>query len=607
MNITLRISFTVLAAILLQLPCLPMDQAMAQPKAETPDWAKGAVWYQIFPERFRNGDPENDPTAERVGGPEGWSVSDWTGDWYARNDWEQDMGPQFRDLVFTRRYGGDLQGVIDKLGYLQNLGVTAIYFNPIFDAVTLHKYDASVYHHVDRFFGPKPQADAEMMEQEDPGNPETWQWTSADSLFLTLIEEAHKRDIKIVLDGVFNHTGQDFWAFRELKEKQQSAATSEWYDVISYDDPETDENEFDFHGWWGYKGLPEFKELNGNLVEPVKQHIFDISKRWMDPNGDGDPSDGIDGWRLDVAEEVGHPFWKEWHAYIRSINPEVYTTAEIWSRKATEFIAEDEFMASMNYPFLRAVHLFFIKQDYSATQLDTALANIRNLYDRETNLVMQNLMESHDTERLGTMIVNSDHDFKEGSKIEDISNDYDVRKPTAEEYEVQKLVALFQYTYLGSPMVYYGTEAGIWGADDPDDRKPMLWSEFTYDDEINHPFSRRRPRDSNGVNADLLAWYGSIGKLHAERKELKTGNFTTLATDDSTQSIAYLRYQGKEMTLVAINRSGEEATLSISKPEEVRRFSRTWKDAFSGEEFRPSKRNRFTLSVPPMSATVLIN
>ena len=258
-----------------------------------PYWAKGAVWYQIFPERFNNANTANDPTAERIGAPDNWEITSWTSDWYQRTEWEQRMGPQFRDFVFTRRYGGDLQGVIDKLDYLDDLGITAIYFNPVFDAVTLHKYDASMYRHIDRFFGPDPEGDTAIMQQEDPADPSTWQWTSADSLFLQLIEKAHAQNIKIVIDGVFNHTGHDFWAFRELKEKQQQARTKNWYDVISFDDPATpDTSEFDFHGWWGYKGLPEFKEVDGNLVEPVKEHIFAISRRWMDPNGDGDPSDG---------------------------------------------------------------------------------------------------------------------------------------------------------------------------------------------------------------------------------------------------------------------------------------------------------------------------
>mgnify|MGYP002761050365 CR=1 FL=1 len=130
----------------------PPDEAGYQ----APEWARHIIWYQIFPERFCNGDTSNDPTRERVGGPEGWSISPWTGDWYEQSDWEQELGSNFRQGVFKRRYGGDLQGIIDKLDYLQELGVNGLYLNPVFDAVSLHKYDTSHYHHVDRFFGPDP-------------------------------------------------------------------------------------------------------------------------------------------------------------------------------------------------------------------------------------------------------------------------------------------------------------------------------------------------------------------------------------------------------------------------------------------------------------------
>lgn len=575
---------------------------------DIPEWSKGAVWYQIFPERFHNADTSNDPTAERINAPDGWEISPWTGDWYQRAEWEQRMGPQFRDFVFTRRYGGDLQGVIDKIDYLDELGVTAIYFNPVFDAVTLHKYDASMFRHIDRFFGPDPEGDTAIMEQEDPADPSTWQWTSADSLFLGLIEKAHARDINIVIDGVFNHTGQDFWAFRELKQKQEAATTKNWYDVISYDDPATpDTNEFDFRGWWGYKGLPEFNEVEGNLVEPVKEHIFAISRRWMDPNGDGDPSDGIDGWRLDVTEEVGHNFWKEWHQHIRSINPDIYTTAEIWGRNAHEYINEEEFTASMNYPFLRAVHKFFIKEEFTAAQLDTSLANIRNLNAPSTNLAMQNLMASHDTERLATMIVNNDRNFKEGSKIEKSSNDYKVRKPDSTERKIQKLIALFQYTYIGSPMVYYGDEAGMWGADDPDDRKPMVWPEFTYDDEVNHPFSHNRPRDTNGFDQELHNWYRQLGQLRSERSELATGQYKYLETGEE-QVFAFMRHnEHGKIAVVIINRDEEKRKINLQLPADIKRLTGSLENPLTQKSISISKDNSITFQLSPLSSAVFVN
>jgi cyclomaltodextrinase / maltogenic alpha-amylase / neopullulanase len=208
--------------------------ASGQTGSNVPEWSAGLVWYQIFPERFHNGDPSNDPVKARINAPDGWEITPWTGDWYQRAAWEQRIGSGFRDFVFTRRYGGDLQGVIDKLDYLHDLGITAIYFNPIFDAVSLHKYDASYYHHIDRHFGPDPQGDLAIMQQEDPADPATWQWTSADRLFLNLLEEAKKRNIRVIIDGVWNHTGRDFWAFRDIRENGEQSAYREWYKITGF-------------------------------------------------------------------------------------------------------------------------------------------------------------------------------------------------------------------------------------------------------------------------------------------------------------------------------------------------------------------------------------
>jgi cyclomaltodextrinase len=158
-----------------------------------PDWAKDAVWYQIFPERFRNGDPSNDPTKEDIAGafPDApglpWRVHPWTSDWYARQDYEQDAPLPFHELVQRRRYGGDLQGIIDRLDYLQDLGITAIYLNPVFDSPSSHKYDGISYHHIDPNFGPDPAGDRALMAEENAGDPSTWVWTSADKLALELI------------------------------------------------------------------------------------------------------------------------------------------------------------------------------------------------------------------------------------------------------------------------------------------------------------------------------------------------------------------------------------------------------------------------------------
>jgi cyclomaltodextrinase / maltogenic alpha-amylase / neopullulanase len=233
-----------------------------------PDWAADAVFYQLFPERFRNGDPSNDPTRaslefpiERV--PENWAVTPWTSDWYARADWETARGDDFYDNgVFDRRYGGDLQGVIDQLDYLADLGINAIYFNPVFYARSLHKYDGNSFHHVDPYFGPDPEGDLALMATET-SDPETWHWTAADRLFLDLIREAHARGIRVVIDGVFNHTGRDFFAFEDLRKNQAASPYADWYIVERWDDPATDEDEFALQGLVGRPHPPRVRRHPG--------------------------------------------------------------------------------------------------------------------------------------------------------------------------------------------------------------------------------------------------------------------------------------------------------------------------------------------------------
>jgi glycosidase len=195
-----------------------------------PEWAKGIVWYQIFPERFANGDPTNDPEPEKTfintdSIPDGWKIKEWTSNWFAQDKWEKNLGGNLSDHLYERRYGGDIQGIIDHLDYLKELGIGAIYLNPIFEAASLHKYDGSTFHHIDVNFGPDPEGDRELIESETPDDPSTWKWTKADKLFLELVEKVHSKDMKIIIDGVFNHTGVQFWAFQDILEKTQSTKT----------------------------------------------------------------------------------------------------------------------------------------------------------------------------------------------------------------------------------------------------------------------------------------------------------------------------------------------------------------------------------------------
>lgn len=520
-----------------------------------PDWAKDIVWYQIFPERFANGDTSNDPTRESLDNPQyvtpEWQVMDWESEWFDRADWENAMGGDFQSTLHHRRYGGDIQGVIDKLDHLQELGVTGIYFNPVFYANSLHKYDGNSFHHIDPHFGPDRGGDLAMIAEES-SSPRTWKWTAADKLFLKLLEEAKARGMRVIIDGVWNHTGRDFFAFQDIRTNSQKSRYARWYDIIEFDDPRTARNEFDYHGWWGFKSLPEFSNdaSGNNLAAGPKRYVFNATKRWMDPNGDGDPSDGIDGWRLDVAEEVPSGFWQEWHTFIREINPEIYTSAEIWG-SAAHFLDEAHFGAAMNYRgFAIPVKGWLIDGRISASEFSRRLDEERTSHPGGAKYIMQNLVDSHDTQRVASAIANRNthpeykspdwFDYDEGERVYARSHGYNNGPPDEDGYRIWKMVAAFQATYVGAPMVYYGTELGMWSADDPEDRMPSWW--------------HRKDHSIFAAYRDTLA-------LRNQHAALRRGDYRVLETRDDSQLFVFQRELGDERFVIAINRGKGEATL----------------------------------------------
>ncbi len=581
--------------------------------SDVPAWAKRAIWYQIFPERFRNGDRSNDPTLMDLRGawphdPQTkWQISSWTGDWYKSQPWEEVNGKGFYYNAQLRRYGGDLQGILDKLDYLQQLGVNAIYLNPIFESPSLHKYDATMYHHIDNNFGPDPAGDRSIWEKENPADPTSWQWTSADRLFLQLVHEVHKRNMKIIIDGVFNHVGLTFWAFEDVKKNGEKSAYNNWFIIKRYDDPATAEQEFDYEGWYGVRELPELREDENGLVSGPREHIRAIVKRWMDPNGDGNPSDGIDGWRLDVAEMVKIPFWREFRKWVRHINPDAYITGEVWWEdwknekmfNAEPWLRGDAFDAVMNYRFAREVGYFFKakQRKIAASEFVRRLDSLRREYRDDVNYVLMNLMASHDTDRLGSQIVNADANYDKHVGVSDNKN-YDVRKPNADEIRTQKLIALFQMTYLGAPMIYYGDEAGMWGADDPDDRKPMLWADMRYANETSHPFGARRPDDKNHFNDDVFQHYAQLAAIRSRSNALTLGDMQTVFTDDERDSFGFMRSSGNEKMLVLVNNSTAEQTYDLLPVGAMK-----WRSVFGSVRPKQSgKMLKFTL--PPKSGAI---
>jgi len=576
------------------------NQNVPQSEIESvPEWAKKAVWYQIFPERFANSDTTNDPAAEDMKGawpyyvPEYWQIHPWTSDWYKLQPWEEETGHDFYWNAGVRRYGGDLQGVINKLDYLQDLGITAIYFNPLFESPSLHKYDASMFHHIDNNFGPDPDLDVKIWEQEDPGDPATWQWTSADSMFLQLIQECHKRNIKIIIDGVFNHVGTTFWAFQDVIEKQENSKYKDWFVIKQWDDPLTSENEFDYECWAGARSLPEFKEDENGLVEPVKEHVHAVVKRWMDPNQDGDPSDGIDGWRLDVAEKVNIKFWIEFRSWTKEINPEAYTTGELWwedwqnneMENAALWLQGDAFDAVMNYRFANAVKEFVIdvNNKISVQAFVDSLNSYMNDYPIDNVYVLQNLMDSHDVDRLSSQIVNPDNWYDHKSNPGQ-NPDYNVRKPNDNELIIQRFIIGIQMTLPGAPMVYYGDECGMWGGDDPDCRKPMVWPDLNYEPEVSHPFNKPRPKDYVSFNQELFEWYKKLIYIRNDNLVLALGDINFFLIDNENEILGYERTLGDDKMIILLNNKNEpiEYKLRLNQPSSD---SEVFEDLIDGSEY----------------------
>jgi glycosidase len=580
-----------------------------------PAWVKQAVWYQIFPERFRNGDRSNDPTLTDILGswphekPAEWHISDWTGDWYQLQPWELADNKGFYFRAQQRRYGGDLQGILDKLDYLQDLGITAIYFNPLFESPSLHKYDASSYHHIDTNFGPDPAADKSLIASEHPEDPSTWKWTSADRLFLTLIAKAHERGIRVIIDGVFHCTGSSFWAFEDLKKNQRNSHFTEWYSVKAWDDPKTAADEFDYEGWFNVRELPELHEVNGTLAPGPSAYIHSIVKRWMDPDGDGNPSDGVDGWRLDAAEMAPAGFWVDFRKRVKDVNPDAYLVGEVWWEdwpndkmfNAAPWLRGDQFDAVMNYRWAREVVRFFAGDSLRITpsEFDRRLTTQRADYREEVNFSLLNLLDSHDTDRLPSMIVNAGLRYDHQNGLGDNKN-YKVRKPSPDEIKIQKLIVLFQMTYVGSPAIYYGDEAGMWGADDPDERKPMLWQDMTYENESHHPFGAERPVDKNAFDADLHAWYRMLIHIRNASDALRTGSFATLLVNDATGVYAFARSSGKSTCIVVINNSISEREVRIP----VTSSDTSWKRRISDAPLT-AEPGSIVLTLAPMSGEIL--
>lgn len=418
----------------------------------TPEWVHDAVFYQIFPDRFANGDPTNDPPGTRPWGE-----------------------PPTRDNFF----GGDFQGIIEKIPYLRDLGITAVWLNPIFQSVSNHKYDTADYMRVDASFGDLAK-------------------------FRELVEAFHAAGIRVVLDGVFNHTGDEFWAFQDIVEKGPASPYVNWYHVHGF--PVRRSPKPNYETWWGFADLPKL-----NMGNPeVRAYILNVVTFWM-------REAGIDGWRLDVPNEIDHSFWKVFRDHVKSINPDAYIVGEIW-QDGTPWLKGDEFDAVMNYVFRDAVLDFFARKKASASELVATLERLRAHYPHQASAAQLNLLGSHDTERVLTAF--------HGDKRRMIP------------------AVVFQMAYLGAPMVYYGDEVGMVGEKDPGCRGTMVWDESLQDRE-------------------LLGLYRRLVRVRRRSAALRRGNVRWLLVDDSMRTFAFARTFGRELAVVAVCAGEKQVTLDL--------------------------------------------
>jgi len=498
-------------------------------------WYVNAIWYQIFPDRFYNGNHKNDSVYSANYDRKGNLVR------LRLSDWDRDMPTN------SGKYGGDLKGIDEKLPWLSSLGVTAIWLNPIFSATSNHRYNTSDYRTIDQNLG-------------------------TDETLCRLVQDAHRDGMKIILDGVFNHTGYEFWAFQDIVKNGRKSPYYKWYYIKS--SPvvplwqQSRKRPANYECWWGVPSLPK---LNYDTPE-VSRHIFEITEKWM--------KCGIDGWRLDVPEEIKNDrFWREWCALVKKMKSDAYIVGEIWGESSAWVNPGDRFDAVMNYHGFRdPVLRYFSGRTLKVSEFDRMLAERRALHPHPVNCAMQNLLSSHDTARILSAIQNGDKEDSDKEK-----KGYYCGPVSEETLKRFKTVVLFQMTYVGAPMIYYGDEIGMIGGKDPDCRRPMSWNPEKQD-------------------RSILEWYKKLIAVRKGHSALRTGDFTTVLADDARDLYIFRRSDDRESLLVAINNSPETKTAAVARSSAAAPFIR---DLITGSEFFSSDGKDFEVNLPPFSGRIL--
>jgi cyclomaltodextrinase len=458
----------------------------------TPYWVQDTIFYQIFPDRFANGDTSNDPpNVQKWGAPP--------------TIWE------FQ--------GGDLRGIIQHLDYLLDLGVNALYLNPIFLASSNHRYNISDYFEIDPRLG-----------------------SMAD--FRALIEAVHRNDMRIILDGVFNHCGRGFFPFTDVLENGDRSAYKDWFYIKQFplDAYNGSDDAQNYVGWWNHKSLPKLNTNNSK----VREYVFSVARFWI--------SQGADGWRLDVPNEIDDDgFWAEFRQVVKSANRDAYLTGEIWDVNP-RWANNTHFDGLMNYPVKNALAVFLQGRE-SAVQFGNRIETILKSYARENLFAMYVPLDSHDTERFKTLV------------------NKDTRK--------LKLAFLFQMAFPGAPAIYYGDEIGMEGDKDPDSRRAFPWRESNWDQ-------------------NLRQFVKMLISLRKRTPSLRRGEYFQLLAEDGIY--AFARTLGEQNILIALNASVKEHHTEIPCAPLSWSEGRVVQGLIDGQKFTVVD-GKLPLNLPPWSGT----
>ncbi|WP_195369414.1 glycoside hydrolase family 13 protein [Dorea longicatena] len=545
------------------------------PGFSTPDWAKGAVMYQIFTDRFYNGDKSNDVE---------------TNEYYYIGDYSQrvtnwDKYPA--NMGVREFYGGDLQGVMDKLDYLQDLGVEVVYFNPLFVSPSNHKYDIQDYDYIDPHYGKIVDDGGEVLPNGVTDNSQATKYKkrttglknleASNELFIKLVEELHRRGMKVILDGVFNHCG----SFNKWMDRERIYEGEEDYEpgaYVSADSPyrsyfrffkEGPENwpyNGNYDGWWGHDTLPK---LNYEDSVKLENYILYIGRKWVSPPYN------VDGWRLDVAADLGrsneynHEFWQKFRRAVKDANPNALILAEHYG-DPSDWLKGDEWDTVMNYDaFMEPVTWFLTGMEkHSDEAREELLGNIDNfigsMAHHMSNMltpslqVAMNELSNHDHSRFLTrtnhMVGRVEHLGPEAA------NEY-VNKA------VMREAVVMQMTWVGAPTVYYGDEAGVCGFTDPDNRRTYPWG---------------------NEDQELIAFHKEAIRIHKEHPALKTGSLKILGGEENI--LSYARFKGHDRIIVVINNRSERAEVKVPVWEaeipikcRMKRLLYSYKDGYTTE------------------------